>query len=88
MRPRAPRGAHIVLPGSYASASIGGVAGRRLLIERRESAGSWHVVVAVRTGVRGRYSARVVLGATERWRVVFAGVVKSRLRLVVARRLR
>jgi hypothetical protein len=28
----------------------------------------------------------VVLGTTERWRVVFAGVVKSRVRLVVARR--
>jgi len=88
LRPRAPRGAHIVLPGSYASASIGGVAGRRLLIERRKGAGRWRVVVAVRTGLRGRYSARVVLGATERWRVVFAGVVKSRLRLVVAGRLR
>jgi hypothetical protein len=41
---RAPRGAHIVLSGSYASASIGGVAGRRLLIERRKGAGSWRVV--------------------------------------------
>jgi hypothetical protein len=83
---RAPRGAHIVLSGSYACASIGGVAGKRLLIERRKGAGSWRVVVAVRTGARGHYSARVVLGATERWRVVFAGVVKSPLRLVVARR--
>ena len=82
---RAPRGAHIVLSGSYVCASIGGVAGRRLLIERRKGAGRWRVVAAVRTGARGRYAARVVLGATERWRVVFAGVVRSRLRLVVAR---
>jgi hypothetical protein len=82
---RARRGSHIVLTGSYACASIGGVAGRHLLIERRKGAGSWRVVRAVTTGARGRYSARVLLGATERWRVVFAGVAKSRTRLVAAR---
>ena len=79
------RGSHIVLTGSYACASIGGVTGRHLLIERRKGMGSWRVVRAVTTGARGRYSARVVLGATERWRVVFAGVARSRTRLVAAR---
>ena len=82
---RARRGSHIVLTGSYACASIGGVPGRHLLIERRKGVGSWRVVRAVTTGARGRYSARVLLGATERWRVVFAGVAKSRTRLVAAR---
>ena len=81
----ARRGSHIVLTGSYACASIGGVGGRHLLIERRKGTGSWRVVRAVITAAGGRYSARVLLGATERWRVVFAGVAKSRTRLVAAR---
>ncbi len=83
---RARRGARIVLSGRYTCASIGGVAGRRLLVECRKGAGAWRVATAVTTGVGGRYAARVVLGATERWRVVFAGVVTSRVRLVTARR--
>jgi hypothetical protein len=82
----ARRGAHIVLSGRYTCATIGGVAGRRLLIERRKGIGGWRVVRALTTGAGGRYSVRVVLGATERWRVVFDGVAKSRVRLVVARR--
>jgi hypothetical protein len=82
--PRARRGARISLRGRYTCASIGGVRGRRLLIERKLGAGRWRVVRAVTTGAGGAYAARVTLGATVRLRVVFAGVATSRLRLVVA----
>ena len=83
--PRARRGTRILLRGGYTCASIGGVPGRRLLIERRVGAGRWRVIRAVTTGAEGAYAARVTLGATERLRVVFSGVVASRQRLVVAR---
>ena len=81
----ARRRARILLRGRYTCASIGGVPGRRLLIERRVGGGGWRVVRAVTTGAGGAYAARVTLGTTERLRVVFAGVATSRQRLVVAR---
>ena len=40
----------VMLSGSFACASIGGVPGRRLPVERRIGVGRWHVVLAVRTG--------------------------------------
>ena len=83
--PRARRGARISLRGRYTCASIGGVPGRRLLVERKVGAGRWRVVRAVTTGAGGAYAARVTLSATERLRVVFTGVTTSRQRLVVAR---
>ena len=81
----ARRRARILLRGRYTCASIGGVPGRRLLIERRIGSGGWRVVRAVTTGAGGAYAVRVTLGTTERLRVVFAGVATSRQRLVVAR---
>jgi hypothetical protein len=83
--PRARRGTRISLRGWYTCASIGGVPGRRLLVERKVGAGRWRVVRAVTTGAGGAYAARVTLSATERLRVVFTGVATSRQRLVVAR---
>jgi hypothetical protein len=83
--PRARRGTRISLRGRYTCASIGGVPGRRLLVERKVGAGRWRVVRAVTTGAGGAYAARVTFSATERLRVVFTGVATSRQRLVVAR---
>ncbi len=80
----ARRGARITLRGRYTCASIGGVRGKRLLIERQVR-GRWRGVRTVTTGAGGRYAARVTIGATQRLRVIFAGVAASRVRLVVAR---
>ena len=82
---RARRGARITLRGRYTCASIGGVRGKRLLVERRVGRRRWRVARAVTTGVGGAYAVRirVTLGATERLRVVFAGVATSRVRRVV-----
>ena len=81
---RARRGSRILLHGRFTCASIGGVPGVHLLVERGVG-GRWRVVRAVTTGAGGAFAVRVTLGATQRLRVVFSGVVRSRVRLVVAR---
>lgn len=82
---RARRGSRILLRGRFTCASIGGVSGVRLLVERRVGAGRWRVLRSVTTRAGGAYAVRVTLGVTQRLRVVFLGVVRSRQRLVTAR---
>ena len=82
---RARRGSRIILRGRFTCASIGGVPGVRLLVERRVGAGHWRVVRSVATRAGGAYAVRVTLGVTQRLRIVFPGVVRSRQRLVTAR---
>lgn len=52
------------LAGRYACASIGGVPGKRLLIERSVGGSRWCVVGALTTGTGGAYAAHVTLGRT------------------------
>ena len=83
--PSARRGARIAIGGRYTCASVGGVRGKRLLVQRLVN-GRWRGIRFVTTGSNGHFAARVSLGATQRLRVIFAGVTASRVRLVVARR--
>jgi hypothetical protein len=81
----ARRGTRVRLRGAFTCASVGGVRGVRLLIERKVGAGKWREIGTAATGAGGAYVARASVAATERLRVVFAGVAASPVRLVVAK---
>jgi hypothetical protein len=76
-------GSAATLRGTLTSASMGGLSGKLLLVQRRSGSG-WITVVRARTGAGGAYAARVRPAATASWRVVWPGVATSaRQRLVV-----
>lgn len=79
----AARGASVRLSGRYTCASIGGVPGTRLVVERKIGTAPWRSVKAVVTGADGAYATRVAVTCTQRYRVVFVGVVASAGRRVV-----
>ncbi len=81
----ARRGTAIRLQGRLSCASVGGVMGKTLQIKRKRGSGRWLLVRSVTTGNDGNFSTKVILGATQRYRLVWPGVVSSPIRLVRVR---
>ncbi len=77
-----PRGALVRLSGRLTCAAVGGVTGKHLRLLRRRGSGAWVAVRGVTTGTDGVYSLRVRVAATGRYRLLWAGVVSSPIRLV------
>jgi polysaccharide biosynthesis protein PslG len=78
----APRGDRVRLQGAYTCASIGGVAGRPLLLQRKWGTAAWKTLRTVTTGEAGRYTAFVTIKRASRYRLVFNGVAASPAALV------
>ena len=83
--PSARRGALIRLSGRYTCKSVGGVQGKRLTLLHKVGGKPWAIVRHVVTGADGRFSLRLRCGATQRYRLVWPGVVIGVSRLVTTR---
>ena len=82
---RARRGALIRLSGRYTCATVGGVRGKRLSLQHKVGGGSWRTIRYLTTRADGKYSTRLPFGGTQRYRLVWPGVVTGISRLVRVR---
>jgi Cellulase (glycosyl hydrolase family 5) len=78
------QGAVTRLSGRLSCASVGGVKGKQLRLLRRRGNGAWITAGGVTTGTDGEFSLRVRVRATQRYRLLWPGVVSSPTRLVRA----
>ena len=73
------------LRGRLTCASVGGVSGRHLVIKVQRPGRQWTVLRGISSGTGGYWSTKVRLGASERFRLTWPGVVSSPIRLVRTR---
>jgi hypothetical protein len=78
------RGAWVRLHGRLTCATVGGLRGKRLVVRCRRGRGPWRVLRTVVSASGGYYHASVRVGATQRYRLTWTGVVSSPSRLVRA----
>jgi hypothetical protein len=78
----APRGASVRLQGTYTCASVGGVKGKPLVLQRRWGTGRWVTLRTVTSGKGGYFKTFVTLNRTTKYRLVFKGVCTSAAKLV------
>ena len=81
----APRGSSVRIQGTYTCASVGGVKGKPLLLQRKWGTSPWVTLRSVTTGTNGHYKAFVTLKRSTKYRLAFQGVVTSSAHLVRAR---
>ena len=81
----APRGSSLRIQGTYTCASVGGVKGKPLLLQRKWGTSPWVTLRTVTTGTSGYYKSFVTLKRSSKYRLVFQGVVSSAAHLVRAR---
>ena len=72
------------LSGRLTCASVGGVKGKQLRLLRSRNGGPWITAGGVTTGADGVFSLQVRVRATQRYRLLWPGVVSSPIRLVRA----
>jgi len=73
------------LSGRLSCASVGGLKGKRVQLLRKRGGGPWTMGRGIATGTDGRFSLRLRVGATQRYRLLWPGVVSSPIRLVRVR---
>ncbi|HMK93110.1 MAG TPA: cellulase family glycosylhydrolase [Thermoleophilia bacterium] len=78
----ARRRALIRLSARYTCASIGGVKGKRLALQHKVGGKPWATMRWITTGDDGRCTTRLRFGGTQRYRLVWPGVVTGVSRLV------
>lgn len=75
-------GALARLYGRLTCASVGGVAGQHLVLQLQRGTHPWVTLGTVSTGSGGNYAINVTISQTERFRLVWPGVVTSCARLI------
>ena len=75
-------GAALMLTGQVSCASVGALAGKPLVVERRHGRGSWSTVKTVYSGAAGAYTVQLRPKASAYYRVTWRGVVTSSTRHV------
>jgi len=75
-------GAALMLTGQVSCASVGALAGKPLVVERRHGRGSWSTVKTVYSGAAGAYTVQLQPKASAYYRVTWRGVVTSSTRYV------
>jgi len=78
-------GAALTLTGQVSCASVGALAGKLLVVERRHGRGSWSTVKTVYSGAAGAYTVQLQPGASAYYRVTWRGVVTSSTRYVAVK---
>jgi hypothetical protein len=79
------RGATLTLTGELSCASVGGLAGKQLVVQRHLPGRSWSTAKTVVSQAGGLYSARLRPKASAYYRVTWLGVTTSRTRHVVVK---